>query len=341
MEILNKTPFKVFAAPLVCHQDDNHLVVVIKGTYDLPAQGSSRIKIATEQLDILFADEYWGEPESSSVRYESDMAIVKHAADVILNGSAYAPNGRATEMFVKLSVAGHNKTIKVFGDRHWKKTTGGLEVTRPLPFDMMPLQYENAFGGVDKVQKDPARPEMEERNPVGKGFASRKDPELLNGLPLPNLENPDSLISKWKEKPEPAGFGVVPRHWAPRKALGGTYDEAWLTDRSPLLPTDFDESYYSAAGPGMLLDKDLLPGAPVSVLNASVEGTLEFKLPAFGIFVESSVANKTSLGQATLDTVVIEPDENRLILTWRFPFKCHWNLAKIEWLKITGRSGNG
>lgn len=341
MEILNKTPFKVFAAPAVCQHDDNHIVVVIKGTYDLPTQTGGRIKIAKEQLDILFADEYWGEPEDSSVRYESDLAIIKHGADVILNGSAYAPNGRATEMFVKLSVAGQNKTIKVFGDRHWKKTTGGLEITRPLPFDKMPLQYENAFGGVDKVQEDPDKPQMEERNPVGKGFASRKTAELLNGLPLPNLESPDQLISKWKDKPAPAGFGVVPRHWEPRKNLAGTYDEAWLAERSPLLPADFDEAYYSAASPGMLLKKEMLPGAPVTVINASEEGSLEFQLPTFGIFVENSVAKKTDLGQAILDTVVIEPDENRLLLTWRLSFRCHWNLSKIEWLRVTGRSGRG
>ncbi len=82
----------------------------------------------------------------------------------------------------------------------------------------MPLVYERAFGGVDQKSKHPER-DWYWPNPVGTGFAVSRD--NLSGVPLPNVEYPDQLITSWNDRPKPAGFGAVAAHWQPRVGLAG------------------------------------------------------------------------------------------------------------------------
>jgi len=335
MNIINKTPFKALAVPAVCQNDNNHLVVVVKGTFSLSEKTSASLKIADEQLALFCADEHWDEPDKSSVRYESDLAIVKRGVDVILNGTAYSQSRQVSSLDVTLSVANHKKTIRVFGNRYWEKTNVGFVKTTPEYFESISLKYENAYGGVDEFHQNSKVPGIDQRNPVGKGFVISPGSEQLHGLALPNLENPDQLITNWRDRPVPAGFGSIARNWAPRHLMAGTYDAAWQKKRAPLLPKDFNEQYYSAASNGMILNHKLVGEAPVSVVNASELGTVKFKLPDININVERSVESTTTIAPAYLDTVIIEPDEKRVVLTWRSAAVCHWNLARINWVKIT------
>ncbi len=64
-----------------------------------------------------------------------------------------------------------NKRLRVFGDRYWEKGRFGLRMTEPEPFENMPIIYERAFGGIDEQASTPEQLIMEERNPVGTGFA--------------------------------------------------------------------------------------------------------------------------------------------------------------------------
>jgi hypothetical protein len=45
----------------------------------------------------------------------------------------------------------------------------------------------------------------------------------------------------------PAGFGPLGKAWAPRLAKAGTYDQAWLDERHPHLPNDFDFGFWNGA----------------------------------------------------------------------------------------------
>ena len=45
----------------------------------------------------------------------------------------------------------------------------------------------------------------------GTGYVAGRGSELLEGMALPNLEDPNDLISGWKDRPAPAGFGFVGR----------------------------------------------------------------------------------------------------------------------------------
>ncbi len=78
-------------------------------------------------------------------------------------------------------------------------------------------------------------------------------------LPAPTIEAADAPITRWDAMPPPAGFGPVPPWWRPRQQHAGTYDEAWLAERHPLLPRDFDERFWHCARPA----SSRRPGSPV------------------------------------------------------------------------------
>ncbi|MFD1745662.1 DUF2169 domain-containing protein [Rhizobium helianthi] len=50
-----------------------------------------------------------------------------------------------------------------------------------------------------------------------------------------------------QDRPPPAGFAPVSPFWKDRAALAGTYDDDWFNTRHPLLPHNFDYSFWQAA----------------------------------------------------------------------------------------------
>lgn len=332
MHFVNRTPFQGCALPAVGHDDAHCIVVAVKGTFALDRSGV--LDLAEEPVPLHFADVYWGEPATSSLRYEADIAIEKPGTDVALIGTAYAPSGAVRQLDVGMKIGSVGKIVRAFGDREWRKARGGFALTEPAPFETMPLVYERAYGGTDPA--DPSRGAFD-ANPVGKGFASDETLEEIDTLPAPNLELRDRLVKTIDERPEPAGFGFIARHWQPRRALAGTYDDAWLGERSPLLPVDFDPRSHAAASPGLVTDGFLTGGERVVIVNASPEGRLELQLPRRMLGVTAAIAGDQIEQPLRLDTVVIEPDERRVALTWRAAVPCHWNLATVEWIRVSER----
>src|SRR5262249_46279287 len=145
--------FLARVAPLRDKDGRPVVVLVVKATYELGPEGVR--KLAAEQQPIVEADEYYGDPATSSVRYESDLAIFKPATDVLLIGSAVAPSGQPVrQLDVAMEVGPIRKTIRVFGDRSWQKGLLKDSIGEPKEFTTMPLTFENAFGGLDKTHAD-------------------------------------------------------------------------------------------------------------------------------------------------------------------------------------------
>jgi len=69
------------------------LVVVVKGTFVLPKAGE-QVRLADEQLPLIMADTFTGDPGFSAPMHEIDFAPRKRACDVLLVGSAHAPTGK-------------------------------------------------------------------------------------------------------------------------------------------------------------------------------------------------------------------------------------------------------
>lgn len=329
-EIKNRTPFRVALVPTLDVQGRDGAVVVVKATFALGRRGEA-LALAAEQVDIVRADAYRGEPGRSSLVHAAEGSPAKPATDVVLVGHAHAPLRPARELDVVLAVGPVKKTVRVFGDRRWVRGAAGLSPSEPASFAKMPLVWERAFGGVDERDADPAKRSSEARNPVGVGWGTADAP---TDQPLPNLEDPRALVKSPKDRPPPAGLSFVCPDWLPRKRWAGTYDAAWQRDRFPLAPLDFDARFHQVAPADQQVAPHLVGGEPVVVQNASPTGDLSFPLPRRRLDVVAIVKGFVTHHDAPLDLVVIEPDAGRVTLTWRAAVECSRNLLHLETVRV-------
>jgi hypothetical protein len=315
--LINETPFAAQELYLSDEEGRELLTVVVKATYAIHADG--RLQLAEEQRPVEVAGTYNGDPETSSPRYEPEVAPKKPATDVVLIGHAHAPHAGTVQLDVSFQVGPVRKTIRVFGDRYWFTRMGFRVMSDPAPFWKIPLIYERAFGGWDHSPSDPNKHTVERRNPVGVGYYPKRFSSFVEGAPVPNLEDPRHLIGSPTDSPPPAGFGFIGPGWAPRLNYAGTYDDAWMQNRMPLLPIDFDRRFYNAAPADQIVPGYLRGDEHVVVLNASPEGRLSFKLPGTPppqCLVEMQDETLCTL-ESRLDTVIIDTDEAVVVLIWR------------------------
>jgi hypothetical protein len=204
----------------------------------------------------------------------------------------------------------------IVGDRVWEfgLSLRGVKMSAPLPFVQMPLVWERAFGGsvFDEsgrlVANDP-------RNPVGRGIF--RDAEAARGQPVANVEDPRQPIQGLQDRPAPVGFAPVARWWQPRAGFAGTYDEAWLRERAPVWPADFDERFFCAAPPALQAYPPLRGGEAVFLEGLHREGTMRFHLPAPRMVARFRFNGRDVRRAMVLDAVIIEPDTGHLTLIHR------------------------
>jgi len=336
MDIINKTPFEVEALPNPGPKGNKILTIIIKGTFEI--KSGENPAVAPEQIPIFFGDELYNEQEGGSVKFESDIAPFKPRADIILVGNAYAPEGQAVQILdTMLRVGRLKKVIRVFGDRQWiySKAFLAISTTKPIFFTEMALVYERAFGGID-IKKG----EWCKENPVGRGFVSSDSKKSLDGVMLPNLEDPENLIESWQDHPKPVGFGFYGRSWMPRISYIGTYDKKWREKRSPDPPEDFKYDFYNAAHPDLQIDGYLKGDEEIELLNLTPDGRVLIRLLGINLIckvrkeysgqISGDEAGSVKSDQKTLDvhstvqevtpnldTLCLIPDEKRFYAVWR------------------------
>ena len=91
--------------------------VLVKRSYQIVGGSSIR---ADQDAKFRLTDAYYdeGDPETSTVQFESEMAGSKQGTDVVIVGTAYAPAGKpAHQMQVSATLAGKTKTLLITGDR--------------------------------------------------------------------------------------------------------------------------------------------------------------------------------------------------------------------------------
>jgi hypothetical protein len=323
----NNTPFAAERTWVRDKRGAEVWLVAVKGTFFINPDGS--VRLAEEQEKVNIAPKFRGNPESSSLLYETDLPHLKNNTDILVEGHAYAPHGKpVSSVNVALKIRKIEKVLRVTGDRIWKNSLINVSLSRPKPFIKMPLIYERAFGGSDKISNDPNNHTWDLRNPVGCGFA--KKAKNLVGMPAPNIEYLTSLISNWKRNSQPAGFGPIAGHWSPRRELAGTYDEHWEKHRQPLLPEDFDESYYQCAPKDQQAQGYLKGGELLELYNMTPSGKLEFKLPQVTLgFTTYFDDNSTEEHRPILHTVIVEPDYPKVIMVWHTSLECHHKVLKL------------
>jgi len=305
------------------------LVVVVKGTFKIPT-GNRAAELAEQQADLVMADEFTGEPGFSAPRYESDFAPFKPRCDVLLNASAYAPRGRpATRVNVSMRVGTCAKSFRVVGNRNWIKVWFLTIPGTPAPFTVMPISYDNAFGGADLTHPNPKKHRTFLKNHVGKGFHHNLAKKAIDGKPLPNTEELHRSVTNPKRDYRPMAFGPVGRAWQPRPKFAGTYDQKWFDNVFPFLPSDFDDRYYQAAPEDQQIEY-LRGGEEVALVNLTPHGRTTFTVPRISVpmtFYLKNGEEKETL--AANDTIIIEPDLGRFMLVWRVALPLKKNMFEV------------
>jgi hypothetical protein len=297
---------------------DGSLTAIVKRTFAIEPRG---LVSAGSQLALAGADVHTGDARRTAPRYETDFVPFKPRTDALCVGSAHAAGGKAaTHCVVAFGVGGWLKQILVTGNRTWKVGIARLGNTPsdPESFVTMPVAAENAYGGRDPADATGVRTFAQ--NPIGKGYTTSS--AALDGLPLPNLEDPAHRIRSWKDQPAPRSFGPVCRTWQPRIARVGTYDTRWLERGSPALPADFDEGYYNCAPEDQQIEGYLRGDEKVRVVNMHpVHADLTFRLPKLRVrcLADCERAGGRELVDVPtrLDTLWVDMEALLTVLVWR------------------------
>jgi hypothetical protein len=319
--------------------------LILKRTYDIQGRG---ILVRSEQTpELRRIDEYYegGDPEWATVKFEAELAPYKPYTDIVVIGKAYAAHGApAQQMDVSVSVGGKTKTIRVLGDRECRYNPGRSPTfTDPIPFREMEIRYERAFGGKDEIS-DPLTPLAYPRNDMGCGLVLKNVRERVEGLPLPNLEDPADLLSpyriiledpyRWNSLPLPQGFGWQHRAWYPRSSFAGSMppyldsDEVMREEILGLVPKrqaalsrqfklpSFHPYFNNGASPGLIF-RALTGVEPIKLIGLTPSGLLGFTLPGDTPRLMLDIGLDENELYPVLHTVCIRPDEMQVDLVWR------------------------
>ena len=182
------------------------------------------------------------------------------------------------------------------------------------------------------------------RNPSGRGYLIRATPEAVEALQLPNLEDPlDPLTPqrlevgsrlRWPRMPMPWATGWVAADWFPRVVGLGllpTYERmtepfpevqrGFIAD-SVLRPASYDlaDPFHLTCGASLDMQRPYLHGGePVRLVSLHPgRPDFTFRLPAErpAIWTDGR-KGRLNPTQPVMQTVVIEPDADRVSIVWR------------------------
>ncbi|XXX80857.1 DUF2169 domain-containing protein [Sorangium sp. So ce134] len=314
MNVLNLTKGRTFAVPIKDKTGRAYLATLLKYTFAVGPTGRVEL-LGRDAAEVDLVDTYQGEdPARASIRRPSQLFEQKPGTDVILLGHAHPPpRGSVTHVDVSLRAGPVQKTVRAHGLRVWKAGAfGGVSPGPARPVrEPIPLAYELAWGGTDV--SDPQRPVCEPRNPVGRGVA--REPRSLVNQPAAQLEEPSRPAGSAGSAP--ASFGPIHRHWQPRASFAGTYDEAWMKTKMPLLPDDFDPRFHVCVPPDQWSPAPLRGDEPCEIRGATPEGVWRFQLPRIAPGFSSVAGGRVQDHRTHLDTLLVDADAMRVELTWR------------------------
>src|SRR5947207_970537 len=173
-------------------REENIFSVIVKRSYAISDYGV--VARRDPGYDLRRTDHYYegGDPQWATVQHEYELAAYKPSVDVVVIGKAYAPERRPVQFLpVSVQIGTYEKTVAVFGDRTCRYRENALPVfSEPEPFTNMEIRYERAYGGHDE-KSIPEIPFHYPRNPMGTGVVLRNLKEIVEGLRLPNIEDPN------------------------------------------------------------------------------------------------------------------------------------------------------
>lgn len=342
--------------PTIDDARETVFVLLAKRTYDF--RGNAAPTIADKAIPLALTDRYFdgGDPETATVQFESEVAPFKLATDFVVIGSAAAPGGKPVlHLDAIVEIADVKKRIRVFGERICEFVQGRVpRVKDPEPFTEMEIRYERAYGGIE-TKSVPGMMVLYPRNPMGTGFVFANRADTVDGLRLPNLEDPADLLTperlivgapeKWPGQPLPQGFGWFPKIAYPRCSFVGALPP-FATPGVPLkeetlglvpknqialgrqfrLPS-YDVRFNHGASLGLTVPF-LSGGEAVRLTNLTAEGELSFSLPREKPKLALDIGSGFTELPAVLHTACVRVKDRQLDMIWRGALR----YPGMEWL---------
>lgn len=328
-------------------------IVIVKATYEITPAGD--LLAAEEQAPMLFTDKCHGDVNVSSLWHPSDLVPLKPVTDVIINGTATAPEGQSLPSW-ECSVAINDndeclltKSFRVTGPRSWepqwkrplrdgeamewrrhRHLFRGWELSEPEPVTSVPLRYEFAYGGVIEIAGDDGSPRIDtdHHNPLGRGRIDRDFTDHTKKVAAAQIEALDDPITDPYAIYRPVNVGPIPPAWLPRRPLGGTYDQAWLDSGWPAWPKDYSFSYHNSAPADLRVSPYLTGGEIITLVGFSEGGEQKIRLPQQNMMTRFATSGDGGwdVKNMNLDTVFLDlgarrQKDWRVYLTWRVNFQ--------------------
>jgi len=335
--LYNTTPWQAITVENFSIEQKKCTTIIVKQSFDFNAQGEVMPCVVSEP--IIQADEYFAEPTSSSLKTVNETAPYKQGFELYAQSTAYPPKGQQVNVIeVNITLQEQptnssanestkassntpqillNKTLRVTGERVWKRSLLGSVASTPQPLKPVAIQYEQAFGGVDS--KKPSK--YCSQNPIGQGFNLHSNEIIANSLP--SIEYPQSTLRKAKDSIEVAGFGAIAPSWQPRLALIPEIDQDQLMQgrypyKKPLpinaynvAPQDQQIAQtFTLAQPWQCVLKGLLPNL---AYHQTVILNIPTNVPQLTV-IQGEQQTPTTL---ICDTLVLNSDDNQFHLLWR------------------------
>jgi hypothetical protein len=300
MDLIAQCPLRVASVVWRPGHGGYAFTVVTKATFELRPGLSP---LAAAQDAAIEADVYTC--EGGGLTLATDLVPFKKRPEVLVVGSAYAPEGRpAPSIVARLALPEIDKAIQVVGDQYAEE---GGRLSAPVPFTRMPLVWERAAGG----------PGTE--NPAGMPLGDPAWADATGYVAAPNLLPVGVSLTSVGALVPPVSLGPIAPLWPTRAAWLKGHAEGWSPSRwhERPFPADIDIAYFNAA--------------PVDQQRASPFGEetiyLENLHPRFAR-LSTRLAPVTPVAtvdkgagaeplRMRCDTLVIDADRGLAILVWR------------------------
>lgn len=308
------------------HTDDTEVGIVVAKAEFRP-DDTGKFRAIPKPAPLCLADEFEGDPASSPLVREQEIAPGKRGTDLTIRAIARAPEGKPLPDWA-VSVQIPDRLFyefRVRGPSEWRRGLLGWRQSDPEPVAEMPISYALAYGGPAQGDPEMERRPVFEENPAGLGHAT---PESLKGkqsFAAPRIGSLAEFVAAEPGQPMTVhGFGPIAKAWLPRRAFAGTFDDNWKTTRHPRMPRDYDLAFWNSAPPQLQIVPGLtgseriivkgiratpdpvsvtLPGVRLHLLARGEDGT-EGRLPLV-------------LDTVDLDLRAPEPGTEVMSLVWR------------------------
>ena len=339
MRLINST---VFPAMTFDHWDldqREQSVVIVKATIHRESDGWTWRQ---EQPPIRLEDRFGGDPATSALLEEQEIAPRKPATDLTLRAIAHAPGQKPMEDWpVEITIPERmTYGFHVRGPSQWRRHwLRGWRLDRPSAVRTVRIAYDLAYGG--SVEDDEGTLATHEYNPAGCGHVTDKLLHAGDPVPAPQIGLLPELLRQDISDPMAVhGFGPIARTWLPRRGHAGTYDEAWLATRHPHLPDDFDPRYWNSAPGPLQFDPHLRGDEEVRLRNLH-PGKPDYRLRLPGVAPRGLLTPTNAAIEFTLDTVMLDiasplESEHSATLIWRaeFPASDSHEALQIDMVRL-------